>query len=196
MASAFDPIADQWGAPVVLGTPGVLDYAPVVAGNATDGALDFALAREPRPANSTGFGATPDSLLVARYDPVTQQWSTPEALLTICGLVNIAAAYGPDEAAVVYAVDHDGVATTTSDTKLYLRRWQHGDWQPAVRLTTNAVADTDPQLAYGTDGTPVLVWLQTTAEGSVGIRMPSRLDGADKPATADRSSGAHVLRPT
>jgi len=163
MAALFDPETAQWRASHQLGTAGVLDYAPVVAGNGTDGAL--VAWRTNTAGELNGFGTTPDDLLVSLYDPATQSWRNAETLLTTRGLIEVAAAYGKDEAALLYLVDEDGVATTTNDVELYARRFLNGSWQPPLRLTTNNHVEHSPKIAYRSDGTPFLLWLQVDETG-------------------------------
>lgn len=176
MASAFQPETNQWSSPVVLGTPGVLDYAPVTAGNASNGAL---VAWRNNPANQLGgFGDTADVVKVARYNPITKSWSSAEALHTTRGLLDVAAAYGSNEAALLYVIDQDGDAATVNDTELFAQRLVGGVWQPVLRLTNNVVADHDPQLAYRADGTPVLVWLQQADNGQTFLGTQDGWNGA------------------
>lgn len=176
MASVFQPDTAQWRSPVVLGTPGLLDYAPVTAGNASNGAL---VVWRSNPANQLGgFGDTADGVNVARYNPTTKSWSSAEAVYTTRGLLAVAAAYGPTEAALLYAVDQDGNAATANDTELFAQRLVGGVWQPVVRLTNNAVADHAPKLAYRADGTPVLVWLQEADNGQIFLGTQDGWNGA------------------
>lgn len=176
MASAFQPDTNQWSSPVVLGTPGVLDYAPVTAGHAGNGAL---VAWRSNPANQLGgFGDTADVVNVARYQPATKSWSNAETVHTTRGLLSVDAAYGPNEAALLYAIDQDGNATTTNDTELFVQRLVGGAWQPVVRLTNNAVADSTPKLAYRADGTPVIVWLQQADNGQISLGTQEGWNGA------------------
>ncbi|MCB0114453.1 MAG: hypothetical protein KDD84_10195, partial [Caldilineaceae bacterium] len=163
MAAAFDAQTTTWTAPVVLGTPGVLDYAPIAAGNGVDDA--FVAWRANVAGQLNGFGDTADDVFVRRYDPATKTWAAAEKLFTRRGIVSMRAADGATDAAIVYAIDEDGDAATAFDTEIYLqRRVAAGVWQPAQRLTTNAVADLDAQIAFRGNGTPVLVWLQVDAD--------------------------------
>ena len=163
MASVFDPTTQQWTSPLALGTPGVLDYEPVAAGNGSSGGLVAWRANSAGQLN--GFGDTADTVWVTLHDAATQSWGAATALLSTRGLIEMAAAYGPDEAALLYAVDQDGNAATTADSEIVMQRFTGGIWQPAQKLTANTSADIQPRLAYRADGTPILVWQQIDVDG-------------------------------
>jgi hypothetical protein len=162
MASVFDPSTLQWTTPITLGTPGVLDYEPVAAGNGVDGA--FVAWRSNAAGQLNGFGDTADTIWAAHYNPATKSWGAATSLLSTRGLIEMTAAYGPTEAALLYAIDQDG-NVDTDDTEIVGQRFVGGVWQQPQRLTVNAVADTQPRITYRADGTPILVWLQTDADG-------------------------------
>ena len=163
VASAFNKNSQQWSSPVTFGSVGVLDYAPLAVGNAAGGAL---IAWRSNSANQLGgFGATPDSISVARYNPASQSWGNTEAIHSTPGLAEMTAAYGANEAALLYVIDQDNNPATPNDSELYAQRLVGGNWQPAVRLTNNSVADYAAKLAYRSDGTPVIVWLQQDQAG-------------------------------
>ncbi len=162
MASVFDPSTLQWTTPITLGTPGVLDYEPVAAGNGSNGA--FVAWRSNSAGQLNGFGDTADTIWAAHYDPATKNWGAATSILSTRGLIEMTAAYGPGEAALLYAIDQDG-NIDTEDTEIVGQRFVNGVWQNPQTLTNNAVADTQPRIAYGGDGTPILVWLQTDANG-------------------------------
>jgi hypothetical protein len=163
VASAFNKNNQQWSSPVTFGSAEVLDYAPLAVGNAVGGAL---IAWRSNSANHLGgFGDTPDNILVARYNPASQSWGNTELIHTAPGLVAMTAAYGANEAALLYVIDQDQNPATPNDSELYAQRLVGGSWQPIVRLTNNSVADYAAKLAYQSDGTPVIVWLQQDQAG-------------------------------
>lgn len=192
MVATYDVGNETWAAPRNLGSPNVLDYGAQAVGNDEDGGM--VVWRANTAGLIGGFGATADQIKVARWDGTA--WAASETLATVPGLVAVTAAYGPTEAAVVWAADADNAVATVGDTELWARRLVNGVWQPAQRLTTNAVADTAPKLVYDTSaanaGTPTLLWLRADQlmiqTGWAGAAQAVQLPGGAQPAAIQHAA--------
>ena len=185
-------VTGTWTAPITLGTPGTLDYSPVAAGNGVDRAL---VVWRANPAGQlAGFGATPDAVKAAIYNATSKTWSAPQVLTTTPGLVDVDVAYGASEAATVYAIDADRVATTTADTEVWAQRFISNTWQPAIRLTNNSVEDTSPRIAFDAAGQPVIVWVQIAPSGERALAMKRGWAGQTVTATMTGDNAPGELR--
>lgn len=169
MASTFDPNTNTWNVPVAFGNANAADYAPQVVGNGSNrGVLVW---RENSAGEIGGFGNTPDTVKAAIYDAGGKTWGSPQSLTTTRGLITLQAAYGSNEAALLYAIDADGIATTTQDSEIWAQRNVSGSWQLPVRISNNSEADSSPRIAYDAANQPVLVWLRTSAAGQTFLML-------------------------
>ncbi len=164
-AAAWDANADHWSAPVQLtaNAPlrGTANTRPQVA-PLSNGALAVWVNN---PADYLmGNPAHPDSIQYARYSLTTKTWSAPAPVASnLGGLLSMSLAANGNQAALVYALDADGVLTTTTDIDLYYTRWATDHWTAPTRLTDNAMPDDEPQLVLDGSGNPQLVWRQNGA---------------------------------
>lgn len=118
----------------------------------------------------------------------------PKNLTTTRGLIALHAAYGNTEAAVLYAIDADGVATTTQDSEIWAQRNVAGVWQTPVRISNNSEADSSPRIAYDAANQPVLVWLRTNAEGQTFLMLQRGWGGAASATLLDGPAAPAALR--
>jgi PKD repeat protein len=87
-------------------------------------------------------------------------WSTPGQAVTGAGrVIKSSLAYDGDKALLAYVVDEDGSFETVADQELYYTTFTQGNWSAPVRVTENAVQDTNPQALY-LEGEPMLFWYQ------------------------------------
>jgi hypothetical protein len=82
---------------------------------------------------------------------------------------------------LVFAVDEDGNLETRTDRELYALATANGLWQPAVRLTTDAVEDAVPALV-APGGAPICIWNAggTLTYSPLSAWNPKSVYGAEK----------------
>lgn len=192
MASAYDPASGTWAPAVSFGSATSADYAPQVAGNGANRAL--LVWRENAAGQVGGFAPAPDIVKAVLYDAAAKTWGAAQSLTAPAGLLDIHPAVGPVEAAIVYAIDADGTATTTHDLDLWAQRHAGGAWQAPVRLTNDASADASPKLAYDAAGQPVLAWLRTAPSGERSVMLQRGWAGAPIAAAFDGAYAPVALR--
>ncbi len=169
MVSAYDAGTGTWSTPLSVGTAGALDYAPQAAGNGAGRGL--VVWRENSAGQLAGFGSTPDTVKAVIYDANAKSWSVAQSLHSAAGLLDVRTAYGPSEAAVVYSIDADQVASTTQDVEIWAQRTSGNSWQTPVRLTNNSDNDSSPHIVYDVSGQPVIVWLRSSAAGEPALML-------------------------
>lgn len=192
MVSAYDPVSGAWSPAVSFGAANSADYAPQIAGNGTNRAL--LVWRENAAGQVGGFAATPDIVKAAVYDPGAKTWGATQSLTAPVGLLDVQPAVGPAEAAVAYAIDADGVASTTHDLEIWAQRQIAGAWQAPTRLTNNADADSSPKLAYDAAGQPVIAWLRNTLSGEKSVMLQRGWAGVPSAAAFDGVYAPFALR--
>lgn len=147
-----------WSTPITLTNDSLMDRAPRLSAGA-DGSL-MALWETSDGTDALGTATHPLTLTYALWDGAS--WSTPAAALTgLYDVLDVAlATYSSTQAALVYAVDADGVLTTTADSDLYYSTFNGASWSGPTRLTNDAITDTTPALAYDSAGRLHLLWLR------------------------------------
>jgi hypothetical protein len=142
---------------------GRLDHSPRLRAGANGSLL--ALWQTSDGTDIMGAPGHPLTYTYATWDSAAQTWSAPRP--AIGGLTDViemdVAVYSATQAALVYAVDTDGVITTTADAELYYSRYDGSDWAAPLRLTNDvneAIADTTPALIYDDAGRLTLLWLR------------------------------------
>jgi hypothetical protein len=155
--AVYTPTLGTWSAPVALTNDSLMDYAPrLSAGN--DGAV-LALWQTNDGNDILGTADHPLTYTYAIWDGGS--WGIPAVALT--GLHDVVgtafAAYSSTQAALVYAVDADGLLTTTHDSDLYYATFD-GAWSGPTRLMNDVITDTTPALAYDAVGGLHLLWLR------------------------------------
>lgn len=187
--SAYDPATSAWSAPVIFGSADVADFAPQVAGNGAGRGL--LVWRENSAGQIGGQSSSADAVKAVIYDASAKTWGAVQTPHTVNGLVAMHAAYGANEAALVYAIDATPGATHTLGVEIWTQRLVGGVWQAPARLTSNDDADLSPHVAYDAAGQPVLVWLRVSADGATqlmlqrgwsGTPSATAIDGATVPA--------------
>jgi len=142
------------------------------------------------------------SIMGAADHPVTYTYATWNGAWSavtpaIGGLTNTlgmdVAVYSATQAALVYAVDTDGVLTTTADTELFYSLYDGVGWDGPTRLTTdainNAITDTSPALVYDAGGALKLLWRR----GDDVVMLDGSLDVADVQLVRPGSTAAGFL---
>lgn len=138
-------------------------------------------------------------IMGAAAHPITYTYATwngaawNPALPAITGLTSVLgmdmAVYSATRAVLVYAVDTDGVLTSTTDTELFYSLYDGIAWDGPTRLTTDAVTDTTPSLVYDADGTLKLIWLR----GDNIVMLDGSLDVGDAQPVRPGSTAAGFL---
>jgi len=168
---------------------GLLDHSPRLRAGA-DGSL-LALWQTGDGTDIMGAPGHPLTYTYATWGG--SHWSAPQAALGgLSGVIEMdVAVYSATQAALVYAVDTDGVITTTADAELYYSLYDGAAWSAPVRLTDDAIADTTPALVYDDLGRPKLLWLR----GDNLVMLDDSWDVADAQLVrADSASGGfHAL---
>jgi len=156
MASMWD--GNAWSAPVSLTSNTLMDFAPRLSAGG-DGTV-MALWETGDGNEFIGTATHPMTYTTATWNGTA--WSTPTAILTDRqNVIETAfAVYSATQAALVYAQDMDGVLTDTTDLELYYSTYDGASWSTPTRLTTDAISDTTPVLAYDAAGTLHLLWLR------------------------------------
>ena len=156
VAAWFDRPAGVWSAPQQLTTNAVVDRDPLpIVFGGTTGIL-WVQNQAEAPIGDASLG---DSLLFSQWTgsswtPPQTLWAGPKGIITFSFVAD-----GSGEGHVVFVVDQDGDLGTQTDRELYRLRTLAGVWQPALRLTTDAVEDSLPALV-APNGIPLCVWKQ------------------------------------
>lgn len=154
LAAWQDAQSGAWSAPVQLTTNAVVDRNPLpVVFGTTRGVVWVQNAGTASP----GHHAAGDRLLFSRW--TGSAWTEPAVLWAadrgVLGLSFAADATGQGH--LVFAVDEDGDLDTREDRELYALSTVNGQWQPARRLTQDAVEDAIPVLV-APNRVPRCVW--------------------------------------
>jgi len=156
--AVWDHGAGQWSEVLTLTSDSRMDVTPHLA-RGQDGAL-LALWRTGDGTDLVGTLTHPLSLTYALWDGTA--WSTPTAALG--GLANVLdvdlAVYSATRAALVLAQDGDGDLGTGSDGEIAYATWDGTAWSGLTLLTSDAITDSHPAVAYDPAGEPVVVWLR------------------------------------
>ncbi len=159
-AAAWFSDTATWSAVTMLTEDdGRLDHSPRLRAGA-DGSLMTVW----QTSDGTNIMGTPDHPITytyATWDGAAQTWSAPQAAVGgLTGTIEMdVAVYSVTQAALVYAVDSDGLLTTTFDAELYYSLYD-GGWAAPIRLTNDAITDTTPSLVYDDAGRLQLLWLR------------------------------------
>ena len=148
----------SWSTPITLTNDSLMDRAPRLSAG-TDGSV-MALWETTDGTDALGTATHPLTLTYALWNG--SAWSAPTAAITgLHDVLDVAfAAYSSTQATLVYAVDADGLLTTTTDSDLYYSTFNGTAWSGPTRLTNDAIADTTPALAYDAAGRLHLLWLR------------------------------------
>ena len=153
-AAWFDRNTSQWTAPVLLTNNSVLDREPhSLVLCSSQGLVWIQKDSDALP----GDALNPDRLMYSAWSG--SDWSPPQTLWSDPkGITRVAVATdGAGQAHVLFAVDEDGDLETPNTGELYHVRTVGGSWQAAVRLTNDAVEDSQPVLITP-GGNPIAVW--------------------------------------
>ncbi|MBN1178022.1 MAG: hypothetical protein JXD18_02345, partial [Anaerolineae bacterium] len=174
-AAWFSDTATWGGITMLTENDGLLDHSPRLRAGA-DGSL-LALWLTGDGTDIMGAPGHPLTYTYALWDGAAQTWSAPQAALGgLTGVIEMdVAVYSATQAALVYAVDTDGVITTTADAELYYSLYDGSDWTARQRLTDDGVSDTTPAFVYDDAGRLNLIWLR---DGDL-VMLDDSLDIAD-----------------
>lgn len=154
VVAQYSAALGQWAAPVVLTSNEYIDHSPMIAA-APDGTALVAWI-----SNATGEifdtpGAASD-LRYARFDGLG--WTTGDIATNVPSIWKSALAHKSTEAVLVFSADTDGNTSTVDDRELMATTFDGLAWSGVTQITSNAVEDNNPQLAYDPSGTLLLVW--------------------------------------
>jgi len=174
-----------WSAPLALTANDLLDTSPKLE-RAQDGTL-LALWRTGDGHDLLGTGAHPITLTYAVWDGGA--WSAPAtAADNLSGILDVdLAVYSADQAGLVLARDGDGDPLTGADVELWYATWDGTAWSELTALTTDAITDSVPALAYSNSGQPVVLWLH-----GPDLVMQTGWAGSPTPVRPDSTSGAFL----
>ena len=158
-ASVWMSDTAMWSNAITLTHNNLMDYAPELS-TGSDGSV-MALWESSDGTDMMGTVTHPLTITYAIWDGAN--WSSPAPALT--GLHDVSgvtfAVYSATRAALVYAVDSDGVLTTTNDSDLYYSTFDGSAWRvPIIIADSQTLADTNPALAYDSAGNRHLLWLR------------------------------------
>lgn len=122
-----------------------------------------------------GSATHPNQLWFAQYS--NNQWSTPQLIADLpYPLLKYNVAYNGQTGYAVFSVDTDGDVTTIEDRELFQTTFNNGAWSALTQLTTDAVADDNPQLGFDPTGNLVLTWLKDSElSSSINLDMTNRI---------------------
>ena len=155
--ATYDAANGEWSSPVRLTDNGVVDHGPCVASAADGSALVVWIRNEWN--DVLGSADRPNSLVYSHSDG-TRGWSGPEEFAVGVGaVVKTALSFDGQAATYVVSIDADADLSTDTDQELYRTDFTvAGGWSGLVRLTTDGVADTNPQLLPDGNGGVLLFW--------------------------------------
>ncbi|MBI4324891.1 MAG: carboxypeptidase regulatory-like domain-containing protein [Chloroflexi bacterium] len=163
-AAFFNPATPQWQPARQFTTNSFLDRSPKIAGTAKDNVLLVWAANPAK--DTTGSATNANQLWFTRWNG--SGWSAPQTFATVADpLLKYDLAYDGTNAHLVMSLDSDGDLQTIGDHELFQLAYLNQSWGALERLTTDAVADDNPQLAVDPGGRFVLVWLRRNEISSV-----------------------------
>ncbi len=171
---------------------GLLDHSPRLRAG-YDGAV-LALWETSSGLDLLGSAEHPITYTYATWDGAAWSPATP-ALTNLSNTLEMdVAVFSASQAALVYAVDTDGVLSTSTDTELFYSLYDGTAWAAPTRLTSDAVTDTHPALIYDADGSLKLLWLRQ-GDPAAGpepalVMLDGSLDVADLQVVRPDSTGA------
>ena len=153
----YSPATKQWLGARKLTSNSNLDRSPRLAGVASNNVLLTWISNSANDAR--GSAAAPNVLKFTRWNGTA--WSSLKNIATIpYGILRYDVAFDGAKAWVVMSLDTDNDPSTLDDHELFLLSYSGGVWGSLQRLTTDATADENPQLAIDPDGDVVLAWLK------------------------------------
>lgn len=160
--SKWDHLSDQWSVPQALTANGYLDHAPLLCGPMSDGSVLATWT-----ANMfnllIGTNGAGSQVLTAEWNPSSQSWSAPQALLadlpnrlsqSLSGVSNVAV--------YAWSRDLDGVLTNANDNQVFYSVWSNGLWSAVSPFTSDTNDNRNARVSVGPDGHSYLVWQSGT----------------------------------
>lgn len=154
----YNSATDTWGSQVDMSSNDCLDRSPVLATSGNSALLCW-VSNEAN--DILGSVAYPNTLMYALHDGTT--WSSPATIATGLGtIVRMDLLYDAvtDTGTLVYSLDADSDISTVEDQELYAVNYTSSAWGSPVQLTDNSVQDTNPQLAFNSNGDILMIWYQ------------------------------------
>jgi hypothetical protein len=179
-----------WSTPTLLTSNALLDSAPQLA-RGQDGTV-MALWRSGDGTDLMGTITHPVTLTYAVWNG--SGWTASAvAAGGLAGLLDVdLAVRSSGQAALVLATDVDGDPLTGGDAELFYATWDGTAWSALAALTSDAIADTAPALAYNAAGQPVIVWLRGDPAATPDLVMQSGWAGTLTSVRPDATSGAFL----
>ncbi|HNQ23530.1 MAG TPA: CARDB domain-containing protein [Phycisphaerae bacterium] len=155
--SAYDPQSGTWSPVTRLTDDAALDRSPSVAAAAGD---DMLAAWVTNAGNDLwGTSELPNDIRWSVYDGV--EWAPPAVLAAGLGtILDTTLAYDGTTGYFVFVTDADENLDTQEDQELWAATYADGQWSAPVQLTSDAICDAAPRLAYDPGGVLRLAWLK------------------------------------
>ncbi|MCU0786496.1 MAG: hypothetical protein MUF81_21115, partial [Verrucomicrobia bacterium] len=160
--SKWNHTSGAWSAPVSLASNGYLDHAPLLCGPMTNGTVLATWT-----ANTSnllmGTNGAGSQVLCAEWNPASQSWSPPQALLAdLPNRLSQSLSGVSNRAVYAWTRDLDGVLTNAADQQVFYCAWSNGVWGAATQFTTNTVGNRNARVSVAPDGHRYLVWQSGT----------------------------------
>lgn len=155
--AVYDPSAQNWTEPISLTDNAYIDHNPILESGENGNPL---LVWRSNPGNEMiGDADSPDTIHYALWDGST--FGTPGTLTgTYESCFKFSLACDGEKAILSYMKDMDGDLGTTQDEEIFYTNLDGTNWSGPIRLTDDEEADVNPEVIYGNDGTPELIWLK------------------------------------
>ncbi|MBI9085425.1 MAG: DUF1566 domain-containing protein [Desulfobacterales bacterium] len=156
VASNYDRSSQTWGSviPLTQNTVTDRDPLPVHFGNVQGVVWVQNQGESTGGEPLTGYRLMYSAWTGSAWTAPAALWADQKSLLDVSFVAD-----GNGQGHVVFSVDEDNDADTQSDREIYHVQTLAGAWQPAARITTNAIEDAIPVL-IAPEGTPLCVWRQ------------------------------------
>jgi hypothetical protein len=155
-AAFYEPATGQWQPMQQLSTGAGLHRSPRIDGLAE---TNLMLIWAANPAGDfEGNNTNVNQLWFATWNG--SAWSTPEMFASVpYPLIKYDLSYDGTNAYVVMSLDSDNQYTNVNAHTLYSVSYQSGQWSGLQQLSTDNLANENPQLAFDPSGHVVMVWL-------------------------------------
>ncbi|WP_298039578.1 tandem-95 repeat protein [uncultured Desulfuromonas sp.] len=154
--SVYNPTTQTWGPEKTLTANSILDRTPQLAGSFAADLLLIWIANDQN--DIQGSGVAPNTIMAAWWNGA--DWSAPEVVATVPNyIVKYDVVYDGTRADIVLTMDTDGNSATVEDHELFHLEYG-GAWNQMVQLTSDVLADDNPQLAFDPTGDVVMAWLR------------------------------------
>jgi len=155
--AVYNPIAHTWTVPMAITDNDYLDHNPVLKRNSAGELLLIWESNENNKIEPTV--ASPSKINYSIWNGT--QWSTPKIVMENVSMAfQFDAAFWPEGAMLVWTQDLDDDLTTGTDQEIYYNLFTGtpATWSGPLRLTNNAVSDSNPRVDGNSSGSFHLLW--------------------------------------